>query len=74
MNMLNHDSSIKQYFDTLEPYVQEFVMQSGVEIQSVDQLKRIAANYSAGENNSTKAKKHLTFCPRQYIILYVANI
>ena len=55
MNMLNHDSSIKQYFDTLEPYVQEFVMQSGVEIQSVDQLKRIAANYSTGENNSAKA-------------------
>ena len=54
MNMLNRDSSIKQYFDTLEPYVQEFVMQSGVEIQSVDQLKRIAANYSTGENNSAK--------------------
>ena len=37
-----NDPTIKQYFDSLPPFIQETIMQSGVRIESAEQLKACA--------------------------------
>ena len=39
------DPNMKQYFDTLPPSVQETIMQSGVQVDSLEQLKACAENF-----------------------------
>ncbi len=40
------NEDLKTYFDSLAPVVQEAVFQSGVPIQSVEQLRRFAEGYT----------------------------
>lgn len=40
------DPAMKQYFDTLPTSVQETIVQSGVEVNSVEQLKQCAEHFS----------------------------
>lgn len=54
METINQDPQMKQYFDTLPKSVQETILQSGTQVQSLDQLKSIAENFSSG--NSTDAQ------------------
>lgn len=42
-----NNAELCQFFDSLPSYVQETIMQSGVEIQSLEQLKKIAEEYNA---------------------------
>lgn len=39
--MSENDNSIRKYLDSLPEYIQENVKQSGVKIESVEQLKEI---------------------------------
>ena len=39
------DPAMKQYFDTLPTSVQETIVQSGVEVNSVEQLKQCAEHF-----------------------------
>ena len=39
------EPAMKQYFDTLPVSVQETIMQSGVEVNSLDQLKQCAQHF-----------------------------
>ncbi len=40
------DRELKAYFDSLAPVVQEAVFQSGVPIQSVEQLRKFEKEYT----------------------------
>ncbi|MBP3480182.1 MAG: hypothetical protein J6K66_01090 [Clostridia bacterium] len=40
--MTDNEKSIGEYMDSLPEYIQENIKQSGVKIESVEQLKKIA--------------------------------
>lgn len=46
---LQQDPQMKQYFDSLPAYVQENIMQTGVELCNMDQLRSCAENLMRGE-------------------------
>lgn len=45
-NVFEKDQELKSYFDSLAPVVQEAVFQSGVPIQSVEQLRKFEKEYT----------------------------
>ncbi|MBQ2676328.1 MAG: hypothetical protein IJF54_02865 [Clostridia bacterium] len=47
MNNIFSNSDVQQYFNTLPPAVQETVIQSGVQITSVDHLKQVVENFQS---------------------------
>ncbi len=40
------ENDVQDYFNSLPEYIQENIMQSGVEIQSVNHLKELAEHYT----------------------------
>lgn len=43
-------SEIQKRFSSLPPYIQETIMQSGVQVQSVEQLDRLASDLIKSED------------------------
>ena len=43
------DPAMQQYFDTLPAYIQESVIQSGVQMNTLEQLRKAAENLTAGK-------------------------
>lgn len=49
----NFPSEIQKHFYSLAPFIQETIMQSGVQVQSVEQLDRLAEDIA----NAHKSEK-----------------
>ncbi|MCI8623445.1 MAG: hypothetical protein HFG26_07250 [Provencibacterium sp.] len=47
---IENDPAMKQYFDSLPPYVQENIKQAGSDICSLEELKSCAQNLMRGQN------------------------
>lgn len=48
-----NDPTIKQYFDSLPPFIQETILQSGVRIESAEQLKACAEKIIDNKNGTS---------------------
>lgn len=44
-------TEMKKYFDGLPAYIQENIMQSGIAVESLEHLKRLARQYENGSSN-----------------------
>lgn len=44
-NPITDQQEAEEYFETLPKYIQENIMQSGLEIQSVNHLKELSEHY-----------------------------
>ncbi|MGN1195955.1 MAG: hypothetical protein ACI4SB_10775 [Acutalibacteraceae bacterium] len=47
-------SEIQKHFYSLAPFIQETIMQSGVQVQSVEQLDRLAEDITRAKNAKEK--------------------
>ena len=48
-NPLMEDPKLKECFTSLPPYIQESILQSGVEIKSEEHLRQIAQNFQKNQ-------------------------
>ncbi len=52
MNMIMQNQEMKQYFDSLPKSVQETLLQSCTEVETLEQLKNLVSEYNKGAQNS----------------------
>lgn len=45
-NPFTGEKDVQEYFNSLPEYIQENIMQSGIEIQSVNHLKELSEHYT----------------------------